>query len=174
MSDDEDIARAVEERPSAPGGEGPAGADAEGGASPPGRPQALADGQVAALMMLADIPRRAAFVPTHDQRADFQALVALGLARSRGQGLGGEGFASTPAGLRAAKGDLIAALRPKLPRGFAVMAPERRREISRLGGGSVPADKRAFSRDRALASEAGRAGGQARGDRSAEDAETDD
>lgn len=45
-------------------------------------------------------------------------------------------------------------------RGFASMTPERRAEISRKGGLSVPAQHRSFSRDRALASEAGRKGGQ--------------
>lgn len=45
-------------------------------------------------------------------------------------------------------------------RGFAAMAPERRREISRLGGASVPADKRSFSTDRTLATNAGTKGGR--------------
>ena len=41
-------------------------------------------------------------------------------------------------------------------RGFASMDEERRREISLKGGASVPDEKRSFSKDRALASEAGR------------------
>jgi general stress protein YciG len=51
----------------------------------------------------------------------------------------------------------------KKPRGFAAMTPERRSEIARLGGKSVPAEKRQFSRDTDLASRAGRVGGQAKG-----------
>lgn len=52
-----------------------------------------------------------------------------------------------------------APVRPKLKRGFAAMSPERRREISKLGGSSVPGEKRSFSRDRSLAAAAGRTGG---------------
>ncbi len=48
----------------------------------------------------------------------------------------------------------------KLPRGFALLTPERRREVSAKGGASIPADKRSFSKDRALAVAAGRKGGQ--------------
>lgn len=50
---------------------------------------------------------------------------------------------------------------PKKPRGFAAMTPERRKEIARLGGASVPTDKRTFSKDRTLASSAGAKGGAA-------------
>ena len=49
----------------------------------------------------------------------------------------------------------------KSKRGFASMTPEKRREIASLGGRSVPAEKRSFSQDHALASEAGRKGGHA-------------
>lgn len=45
-------------------------------------------------------------------------------------------------------------------RGFASMTPEKRREIASKGGRSVPADKRSFAQDRALASKAGRKGGK--------------
>jgi general stress protein YciG len=45
-------------------------------------------------------------------------------------------------------------------RGFASMDPDRRREIARMGGRSVPAEKRSFSQNRDLAAEAGRKGGQ--------------
>ncbi len=45
-------------------------------------------------------------------------------------------------------------------RGFAAMDVERRREIARKGGQSVPDEKRSFSQDRALAAEAGRKGGR--------------
>lgn len=48
-------------------------------------------------------------------------------------------------------------------RGFASMNAERQREIASKGGRSVPAEKRSFSQDRGLASEAGRKGGQASG-----------
>ena len=44
-------------------------------------------------------------------------------------------------------------------RGFASMSPERQREIASKGGKSVPAEKRSFSQNRDLASEAGRKGG---------------
>lgn len=45
-------------------------------------------------------------------------------------------------------------------RGFASMDEDRQREIASKGGRSVPAEKRSFSQDRELASEAGRKGGQ--------------
>lgn len=48
-------------------------------------------------------------------------------------------------------------------RGFASMDLERQREIASKGGRSVPAEKRSFSQDRELASEAGRKGGQSSG-----------
>jgi general stress protein YciG len=48
-------------------------------------------------------------------------------------------------------------------RGFASMDEERQREIASKGGKSGPAEKRSFSQDRELASEAGRKGGQASG-----------
>jgi general stress protein YciG len=46
-------------------------------------------------------------------------------------------------------------------RGFAAMDPERRREIARRGGASVPSEKRSFAQDRDLAASAGRKGGSA-------------
>lgn len=45
-------------------------------------------------------------------------------------------------------------------RGFASMDPEKQRAIAQKGGASVPKEKRSFSRNRALAAEAGRKGGQ--------------
>jgi uncharacterized protein len=50
--------------------------------------------------------------------------------------------------------------KPPVRRGFAAMDPERRREIARKGGGSVPKEKRSFSRHPELAASAGRKGGQ--------------
>jgi general stress protein YciG len=50
--------------------------------------------------------------------------------------------------------------KPKQRRGFAAMSLEQRTAIARKGGASVPDEKRAFSRDRALAVEAGRKGGE--------------
>ena len=44
-------------------------------------------------------------------------------------------------------------------RGFASLSPERRSEIARLGGASVPGEKRAFATNNELAREAGRKGG---------------
>jgi hypothetical protein len=65
----------------------------------------------------------------------------------------------------------LAERRPEMPsnnnqgggsnRGFASMDKEKQREISRKGGESVPAEKRSFSQNRGLASEAGRKGGKA-------------
>lgn len=49
--------------------------------------------------------------------------------------------------------------RPKSQRGFALLSPERVREIARRGGKSVPNLKRSFSQNRQLAAEAGRKGG---------------
>ncbi len=45
-------------------------------------------------------------------------------------------------------------------RGFASMSPERQREIASKGGKSVPSEKRSFSQNRDLASQAGKRGGQ--------------
>lgn len=49
----------------------------------------------------------------------------------------------------------------KALRGFAALSPERRQEVARLGGHSVPAHKRSFAKDHDLASSAGRKGGAA-------------
>ena len=49
---------------------------------------------------------------------------------------------------------------PRARRGFAAMSPERRREIARKGGASVPGEKRSFAKDRDLAATAGRKGGE--------------
>ena len=46
------------------------------------------------------------------------------------------------------------------PRGFAAMSKEKQLELAAKGGQSVPAEKRSFSQNRELASEAGRKGGQ--------------
>lgn len=51
--------------------------------------------------------------------------------------------------------------KPRQRRGFAAMDPARRREIAKKGGGSVPAEKRSFAKDRDLAASAGRKGGEA-------------
>ena len=56
--------------------------------------------------------------------------------------------------------DLDPNAKPKSRRGFAAMNPERRREIARKGGQSVPDEKRSFAQDRSLAAEAGRKGGR--------------
>lgn len=45
-------------------------------------------------------------------------------------------------------------------RGFASMDDQKQRDIARKGGESVPNEKRSFSKDRELASEAGRKGGE--------------
>lgn len=45
-------------------------------------------------------------------------------------------------------------------RGFAAMNPDKQREIASRGGHSVPPEKRSFSQDRGLASQAGRRGGE--------------
>jgi uncharacterized protein len=47
----------------------------------------------------------------------------------------------------------------KSKRGFASMSPEKQRQIASMGGKSVPPENRMFSKNRALASEAGRKGG---------------
>ena len=51
--------------------------------------------------------------------------------------------------------------KPRARRGFAAMNPERRREIARKGGASVPGEKRSFAKDRDLAASAGRKDGEA-------------
>lgn len=45
-------------------------------------------------------------------------------------------------------------------RGFAFVDEDRQREIARKGGQNVPDDERSFSKDRELAAEAGRKGGE--------------
>jgi uncharacterized protein len=45
-------------------------------------------------------------------------------------------------------------------RGFASMDEDKQRQIARKGGESVPDEKRSFSQDHELASEAGRKGGE--------------
>lgn len=52
--------------------------------------------------------------------------------------------------------------KPKKPRGFAAMLPERRREVAAKGGRSVEPQERSFSRDPSLAARAGRIGGEAK------------
>lgn len=47
----------------------------------------------------------------------------------------------------------------KSRRGFAAMDDEKQRDLAARGGRSVPAEKRTFARDPALAAEAGRKGG---------------
>lgn len=49
----------------------------------------------------------------------------------------------------------------KQRRGFALLSPERRAEISAMGGAAVPAKMRAFTTNRSLATAAGRKGGKA-------------
>ena len=49
----------------------------------------------------------------------------------------------------------------KKRRGFAVMSPEQRRSIASKGGKSLAPEQRSFSKDRGLASAAGKAGGLA-------------
>ena len=50
----------------------------------------------------------------------------------------------------------------KSPRGFALLSPERRAQISSMGGKSVPAEKRTYSIDKSKASTSGLKGGLAR------------
>lgn len=57
--------------------------------------------------------------------------------------------------------ETIISPKPKAVRGFAAMNPERRREIARKGGASVPGEKRSFTKNRDLAVQAGRKGGEA-------------
>jgi uncharacterized protein len=51
--------------------------------------------------------------------------------------------------------------KPKLKRGLAAISPERQREITSMGGKSVPAESRAFTKRKDLAYEAGKRGGLA-------------
>lgn len=48
-------------------------------------------------------------------------------------------------------------------RGFASMDENKQRDIASKGGQSMPDEKRSFSQDRELASEAGRRGGESSG-----------
>ena len=120
----------------------------------------LTASQWAALADVAQIERGCALVPRPERRGDFHVLVALGLARSYGQGLGGEGFAPTAAGRKEANRRSASGVSSGKPRGFALLSAERRREIASMGGKSVAPEDRAFSKDRNLASAAGRVGGE--------------
>ena len=60
---------------------------------------------------------------------------------------------------------------PKSTRGFASMDAAKRTEIARKGGRSVPSEKRSFSQNHDLASEAGRKGGHSSHGRRGEAAE---
>lgn len=51
--------------------------------------------------------------------------------------------------------------KPTARRGFGAMSLEKRTEIARKGGASVPSAKRSFAKDRDLAASAGRKGGEA-------------
>jgi general stress protein YciG len=51
-------------------------------------------------------------------------------------------------------------------RGFAAMDKDEQRNIAKKGGESVPDEERSFSKDRDLASEAGKKGGEARSESS--------
>jgi general stress protein YciG len=51
---------------------------------------------------------------------------------------------------------------PKKPRGFAAMSKDARTAIARMGGAAVPASKRSFATNPALAVAAGRKGGEVR------------
>lgn len=55
--------------------------------------------------------------------------------------------------------------RQRQRRGFNTLPADRQREIASHGGKAVPAGKRSFSRDRDLASAAGRKGGLLSGGR---------
>jgi general stress protein YciG len=48
----------------------------------------------------------------------------------------------------------------KQKRGFALLSPERRKIVAQMGGVSCPPEKRAFSTNKKLASEAGKKGGK--------------
>ena len=120
----------------------------------------LTASQQTALAEVSQIELGCALVPTPDRRDDFRALVARGLARSYGQGLGGEGFAPTAAGRKEANRRSASGVSSGKPRGFALLSAERRREIASMGGKSVAPEDRAFSKDRNLASAAGRVGGE--------------
>ena len=50
--------------------------------------------------------------------------------------------------------------KPKSRKGLASLSPEKRRLIASMGGKSVPKEKRTFSRNRAVASAAGKKGGR--------------
>ncbi|WP_089177760.1 KGG domain-containing protein [Bosea sp. AS-1] len=60
-------------------------------------------------------------------------------------------------------------------RGFAGMDEDKQHDIARKGGQSVPSEKRSFSQDHELASEAGKRGGeQSHGGRSQQSASSND
>lgn len=58
---------------------------------------------------------------------------------------------------------------PKAKRGFAMLSPERRKEIARAGGSAVAAANRSFAKDPSLAARAGSIGGSVKKPRSEQD-----
>jgi len=73
----------------------------------------------------------------------------------------GRGIGS-PFGSHIAGGKIVenVTVKAKKLRGFAVMSPEKRREIAAKGGKAVKAENRSFSKNRALAAKAGSIGGK--------------
>jgi len=53
-------------------------------------------------------------------------------------------------------------VKTKKPRGFALLTPERRREIAIMGGRATAREDRGFYRNRELAASAGSKGGKSR------------
>lgn len=64
-----------------------------------------------------------------------------------------------PAVRRTGMGEAVTEQPTPKPRGFARLSPEQRREMAKLGGRSIPAEHRSFSRNPELAKAAGAKGG---------------
>lgn len=92
-------------------------------------------------------------LPAHVQKIFLNALVETGL------GLKGNCCVCPPVTRPVECEEEYMEQERKSNRGFASMDRDKQREIARKGGRSVPNEKRSFSQNHQLASEAGRKGG---------------
>jgi general stress protein YciG len=92
-------------------------------------------------------------LPAHIQKMFLKALLGIGLGLKRN-------CCACPPVTRASQcQEEYMEQERKSNRGFASMDRDKQREIARKGGRSVPNEKRSFSQNHQLASEAGRKGG---------------
>jgi len=104
-------------------------------------------------LILASRRARRWMLPAHIQKIFLKALFGAGL------GLQGNCYVCPPVTRPSECEEEYMEQERKSNRGFASMDRDKQREIARKGGRSVPNEKRSFSQNHQLASEAGRKGG---------------